>query len=430
MSIARTLAAAVCLAGTALCQPPLTTIQDVIYKADGTRLNGLAFISWNGFEASNSSNIATQSVTAQIVNGNLLVRLAPTTTATPAGTYSVTYNSDGKVQFQETWSVPPSPTPLRVRDVRAAAPPQEVVTLPIQESDVVNLPNDLAIRPVKGPGFAVGRSAWINAAGGIEAVTGNPSDCVRVDGTSTPCGQGSVPPPDFIDQEAPSGIVDGSNGAFTLAGTPDPAASLEIYRNGLLQRAGFDYSLTGNAVQFLAGAIPQPGDTLLASYRLTGLLLMAEGPPPASAARPNPAPEVLCGGSGAGTAQTVWTTLASCTVPAAALSPGGRMEILFDYSGASGYEFQVLCGSTTILQRTAQAMITGRAGVSWAPGATQLSAESWGSSTPLAAVLKSGDFSLGAPLTIAFQGRMQASGSAQLSLRSFSVIHYPAIAQR
>ena len=32
-------------------EPPLTTIQDVLYKADGTRFNGYVQISWNSFEA-------------------------------------------------------------------------------------------------------------------------------------------------------------------------------------------------------------------------------------------------------------------------------------------------------------------------------------------------------------------------------------------
>ena len=76
---------------------------------------------------------------------------------------------DGKVQFQETWNVPPSATPLRVRDVRGAVSPLEPPSqTPILESDVVGLVNDLSLRPSKGPGFGAGRAAVINANGGIE----------------------------------------------------------------------------------------------------------------------------------------------------------------------------------------------------------------------------------------------------------------------
>jgi hypothetical protein len=41
----------------ALAQPPLTTIQDTLYKADGTPFNGLLIISWNSFLADNQSCI-------------------------------------------------------------------------------------------------------------------------------------------------------------------------------------------------------------------------------------------------------------------------------------------------------------------------------------------------------------------------------------
>src|SRR5436190_3725620 len=88
--------------------PPLTTIQDVLYKADGARFNGVLTISWNSFQAVDNSSIVMQSTTVKVVDGNLRVQLVPSTSATPAGAYSVTYNSDGRVQFQERWAVPSS----------------------------------------------------------------------------------------------------------------------------------------------------------------------------------------------------------------------------------------------------------------------------------------------------------------------------------
>src|SRR6476620_5197935 len=86
--------------------PPLTTIQDVLYKADGTRFNGSLTISWSSFQAVDNSPIMTQSTSVKVVDGNLRVQLVPSTTAVPAGAYSVTYNSDGRIQFQERWAVP------------------------------------------------------------------------------------------------------------------------------------------------------------------------------------------------------------------------------------------------------------------------------------------------------------------------------------
>jgi hypothetical protein len=87
-------------------QPALTTIHDVLYKADGTKFNGYAVINWNSFEASDTSNIATQFRSVKIVDGTLTVKLVPTTNVDPPATYSVKYNSDGKAQFEETWAVP------------------------------------------------------------------------------------------------------------------------------------------------------------------------------------------------------------------------------------------------------------------------------------------------------------------------------------
>ena len=99
-------------------QPTLTTISDVLFKADGTRFNGLAQISWLSFDAASGASIAQQETTIRIIDGNLFVQLAPTSNATPRAQYLVLYESDGKIQFQETWNVTPSSTPLRVRDVR------------------------------------------------------------------------------------------------------------------------------------------------------------------------------------------------------------------------------------------------------------------------------------------------------------------------
>jgi len=270
--ISRSIFAAMLLASSALADPPLTTIQDVLYKADGTRFAGTLTISWTSFEAVDTSAIASQVTTVSVTNGNLRVQLVPSTTATPAATYTVKYNSDGRIQFTETWAVPSSIAPLRVRDVRVAtsetgALGADTATTPVQESDVAGLVSDLGARPLRGPGYAAGRVAVVNNAGALDGVIGNPSDCVRVDGSSGPCG-GSAP--SFVDGDTPAGIVDGSNTGFTLSANPAPTSSLAVYRNGMLQTLGQDYNVTGNLLQFVAGAAPQPGDTLLASYRLGG----------------------------------------------------------------------------------------------------------------------------------------------------------------
>lgn len=82
-------------------------------------------------------------------------------------------------------------------------------------------------------------------------------------GATGPVGAGAS----IVWDETPTGTVDGSNDTFTLAGTPDPVGSLNLYRNGLLMDPGVDYTLSGGTITFLSGSIPDTGDVLLATYQ-------------------------------------------------------------------------------------------------------------------------------------------------------------------
>jgi len=257
-------------ASLAAGQPALTTIQDILYRANGTRFTGTMFIQWNSFQAGDTSNIATASLTLPIVNGVLSVKLVPTTTATAGAQYNISYNSGGAIQFTEVWAVPPSALTLRVRDVRISSGTvvgPAPVTSPIQIGDVVGLSNALAVRPTEGVGFAIGRSAVINQAGQIDGAAGNLGDCVKVDGSSGACGSAGGTLPSFSDGETPSGAINAINTTFTLNFSPSPAVSLTLFRNGLLMKQGADYSLSGAVITFFLGSVPQTGDVLLASYR-------------------------------------------------------------------------------------------------------------------------------------------------------------------
>jgi len=263
--------ATLALAARLQATPPLTTIQDTLFTADGNRFSGVVTIWWDSFDASDASNVAAETRRLKISNGNLYVQLVPTTNATTAAVYKVKYSSAGSALFTEGWAVPPSTSALRVKDVRL--PPGSVngSTGPstiVQMSDVIGLQNALNLRPTIGTGFTVSRASVINSTGSIDAAMGNLSDCLHVDGSSGPCGSGSGSVSSiFVDNEVPSGAVDGTNATFSLANAPVPALSLELYRNGLLLRQGGDYTLASKSVAFVAGAIPQPGDLLLASYR-------------------------------------------------------------------------------------------------------------------------------------------------------------------
>lgn len=201
-------------------QPVLTKIQDTVYLADGSRFNGLAFIDWKSFDTANGSVIGRNSKVVRIVDGLLQVQLAPTTNNNTTY-YSVKYSSAGRVLFSETWAVAPSTATLKIRDVRAILLPGGFVAAP-------------------------------NTSGGGNSGGGG----IGENGTGS-----------FIDFENPTGLVNGSNLDFTLATTPNPLASLELYRNGIRLSPTVDYTITSNIITFISGAQPQVGDVLRASYR-------------------------------------------------------------------------------------------------------------------------------------------------------------------
>jgi hypothetical protein len=409
-------------------QPALTTIQDTLYRANGSRFNGTMFITWSFFQAGDTSNIATANLTLPIVNGVLRVQLVPTTTASAGAQYNVVFNQNGVNQFTQVWAVPPSAVPLRIRDVLVSAgsivgPPP--VTSPVQISDVVGLTNDLALASQKGIGYTLGRVAIINDQGQIDGAAGNLSDCVRVDGSSGPCGGSAGVYPGFSDSELPSGAINGTNTVFTLAFPPSPAGSLELYLNGLRQDAGVDFTLSNNTVTFFSASNPQMGDLLLASYRYAN-----PGNPLGSLAMP----QVVCSSTGSSTFANTMTQLGSCTLPAGLLGAGDRLEIEYQYGhtgSTTGFTGQIqVAGTVVVINRTAAAsesLFAGRTSFGLYSGGQTWDTQSWGGSTlALASSAGSSTLNTAVAITISFQGDTATSGADTLTLRNFTVIRYPA----
>jgi hypothetical protein len=414
-------------AGTAAGQPALTSIQDILYRADGTRFTGTMFITYNSFQAGDTSDIATANLTLPIVNGVLRVQLVPTTTASAGAQYTVTYNSRGINQFTEIWAVPASTIVLRVRDVRVSSgtvigPPP--ILSPIQIGDVTGLTNELSVRPMKGVGFGIGRTAVINQAGQIDAASGNLGDCVRVDGSSGPCGAGGgTAGSSFADGEIPSGTINGSNAVFTLAFTPSPASSLELYRNGLFMLQGTDYQITGNTITFFLASIPRTGDLLVASYRFAN-----PNDPSSSLA----SPQVVCSSTGSGTTGTALVELGSCTIAAGLVGAGDRIEIHFQYGHtgtATGFTGAVQIGGATVVSRTgaaSESLLVGHTSVGTYGGGQAWDTQTWGIALSLAANAGTAGEDTSQGLRVSLKGQMGGTTSDSVVLRNFTVIRYPA----
>lgn len=427
LSFTRSLALLVAAAGMAAGQPALTTIQDILYRADGTRYNGTMFITWSSFQAGDTSNIATANLTLPIVNGVLNVQLVPTTTASAGAQYNVTFNSAGVNQFTQVWAVPPSTVPLGVRDVLVSqgtvvGPPP--LTTAVNISDVTGLQNQLTIRPQEGANFAIGRTAIINSSGQIDGASGSLSDCVRVDGSSGPCGSGSGGVlPSYSDGEIPSGSINGSNTSFTLANAPSPAASLSLYLNGLLMTQGTDYTLSGNTIAFLTASTPQSGDLLIASYRYAN---------PSNPLGTLAAAQVICSSTGSTTSSTTLTQLGSCTIPAGLLETGDRIEIQFQYShtgSTTPFTSAITWAGATLVSRSTvstETAVVGRISSGIESGAQSWDAQSWGNSLSFAASVGATTADTTQNLTISFRGSMSTTTTDTVNLSNFTVIRYPA----
>jgi hypothetical protein len=269
----------------AAAAPALSLIQDTLYKADGTRFDGVAQIAWKTFQSADGTEVPQHSVSVRITLGMLRVALVPTTNATKPIVYSVKYNSDGRTQFIEYWAVPPSSSKLRLKDVRSQPLAGGITTGGAEIADITGLRGELDVRPVKGNSFLASRTAVINTSGSLDGAIGNPGDCVRVDGTSGPCGDANAI--FFVDSENPSGILDGTNRVFTLAGVPANGGSLHLFRNGILLKEGLGYTLSGSMITMAAADPPAAGDTLQAWYRLasagTDTIQFSESEVPAGA---------------------------------------------------------------------------------------------------------------------------------------------------
>lgn len=111
-----------------------------------------------------------------------------------------------------------------------------------------------------GTDFTVSANAVTFATGAIPHTGDALKAYYRVPGTGTTT--------QFTDGETPTGTINGTNLTFSLAAPPSPGTSLRLYKNGVLQQQGADYTLNNTTISFSSTATaPQAGDVLSAGYR-------------------------------------------------------------------------------------------------------------------------------------------------------------------
>jgi len=100
--------------------PPTTTINDVIYRADGTAAGGTLLISWPAFAVGGKAVAAGGKSVAIGPNGAVSIALAPNQDASPSGTvYKVLLKLDDGTTATEYWRVPTA-SPTTISAVRAS----------------------------------------------------------------------------------------------------------------------------------------------------------------------------------------------------------------------------------------------------------------------------------------------------------------------
>lgn len=70
----------------------------------------------------------------------------------------------------------------------------------------------------------------------------------------------------WINNEIPSGVIDGANAVFSLSQVPNPTSSLILSKDGQILYQGLGYSLNGQTITLVAPYIPNPTDALRAWY--------------------------------------------------------------------------------------------------------------------------------------------------------------------
>jgi hypothetical protein len=236
--------------------PAMTTINDVLYRADGRPARGTLLISWPAFTTADNKPVAAGTLDAALgTNGEVQIELAPNAGGNPAGTYyKVVLKLDDGTTNTEYWVVPAS-SPATIAAIRSRLAPSsmavQMVTREYVDSVAAGKANDAAVVHREG-------TEVIN---GFKQFTVAPS-------VPTPVGNGDVVNKAYVDA-AVVNVGEGSyvrkngdamTGPLTLAA--DPTAPLQASTRHYVDvtAAGLVPNTALSATPS-AGLVPQAGSS-------------------------------------------------------------------------------------------------------------------------------------------------------------------------
>lgn len=221
----------------------------------------------------------------KVTNGLIDLTLVPSDDCEPRGVYTVRFLPARGSEWTERWIVPNSAGPLTLAQIpRATIPvpslyihPSQLARAGAQIGDVLTWlpsgrwgPAPASAGNVTLNGDVVGSSGTttVIAVRGVQFSETPPTDGQiyvwdALQGMMVPRSLNGA----YADAETPAGTIDGTNREFLLSRAPQPPSSLLLYRNGILQAPGIDYTLSGRQITFCELCIPVPGDVLRAYYR-------------------------------------------------------------------------------------------------------------------------------------------------------------------
>jgi|GEM_PF-1347737 len=240
-------ACSIVLSLTAAPHSELTDIRGVIYAPNGAVFVGQVAITPERV-TKDGSDFGSKIVAVE--DGFLSVKLSPKTSSSGTAKYAVAYTTSNNAQtWIESWKVPIgshlSVNEVCIENCSGRAQSRDI-SLPLPIADISGLNQALS----NANSTITSLTAQINS---LSTSIQDMASAITVSG------------------ESPAGVIDGSNSNFTLANVPSPSTSLKLYRDGQRLMQNSDFNLSGNNISFAPGHIPQPGDTLTASYKTTSV---------------------------------------------------------------------------------------------------------------------------------------------------------------